>query len=277
MKKAAIPLHEGELRHVGLEFKAMKEFNHFIHIPHRDDHYMFLVQQKGNFLLAVDFNEVVLSGPSLCFITPGQVHSYINCQNCEGWFIFLGHELISNQYRELFDTYLHIKQTVAVAADDAAFKIVPIMEEMASQKSIPLQKTLINSLVDTLAGLIASRIIQSQNSDLNIGGQKYNTVVRFKQLIHAKYKALKQVHIYASLLHISPLYLNELTKEITGFPASYWINQEILLESKRLLYYTDLDVKQIAYELGFEDHAYFSRFFKKHTGMTASGFRSLKP
>lgn len=277
MKKKAIPLHEGELRHIGLEFKAMKELNHLIQIPHRDDYYMFLIQRKGNLLLELDFNEVVLSDSSLCFIAPGQVHRYINCQNCEGWFIFVGHELISSQYRELFDTYLNIKQAVAVAGDDAAFKLVPLMEEMDRQKSIPLQKTLINSLVDALSGLVASRIIQSQNSSIIIGGQKYNTVVRFKQLIHAKYKELKQVNVYASLLNITPLYLNELTKEITGFPASYWINQEILLECKRLLYYTTLDVKQIAYELGFEDHAYFSRFFKKNTGVTASGFRNLKP
>lgn len=52
MKKEAIPLHEGELKHTRLEFKTMKEFNHFIQIPHRDDHYIFLVQQKGDFLLA---------------------------------------------------------------------------------------------------------------------------------------------------------------------------------------------------------------------------------
>lgn len=79
------------------------------------------------------------------------------------------------------------------------------MEEMAGQKLIPLQKTVINSLVDTLIGLVASRIIQSQNSSIVIGWQKYNTVVRFKQLIHAKYKELKHVNIYASMLHITPL------------------------------------------------------------------------
>ncbi len=80
----------------------------------------------------------------------------------------------------------------------------------------------------------------------------------------------------AAQLHITPLYLNEIVKEITGFPASYWIHQEIMLEAKRLLYYTNLDVKQIAFDLGYEDHAYFSRFFKKNTGLTAGEFRNTK-
>lgn len=76
------------------------------------------------------------------------------------------------------------------------------------------------------------------------------------------------------MLNITPLYLNEIVKEITGFPASYWIQQETILEARRLLYYTDLDIKQIAYRLGYDDHAYFSRFFKKSTGNTASQFRN---
>ncbi|GAA5087448.1 hypothetical protein GCM10023210_10290 [Chryseobacterium ginsengisoli] len=96
-------------------------------------------------------------------------------------------------------------------------------------------------------------------------------------MIQIHYKELKQVKEYASLLNITPLYLNEIVKEITGFSASHWIHQEIILEAQRLLYYTDLDIKQIAFQLGYEDHAYFSRFFKKNTGNTASQFRERKP
>jgi AraC-like DNA-binding protein len=94
--------------------------------------------------------------------------------------------------------------------------------------------------------MVATALVQSKGSVGLIGGQKHQTVIRFKQLVQAHYKALKQVQAYASQLHITPLYLNEIVKEITGFPASHWIHQEIMLEAKRLLYYTDLDVKQIA-------------------------------
>jgi len=69
------------------------------------------------------------------------------------------------------------------------------------------------------------------------------------------------------------LYLNEVSKEITGFIASYWIQNEVLLEAQRLLFYTNMDVKEIAFSLGYEDHTYFSRFFKKNLGCTAGQFR----
>jgi AraC family transcriptional regulator, transcriptional activator of pobA len=76
--------------------------------------------------------------------------------------------------------------------------------------------------------------------------------------VQLRYKQYKQVKDYASFLNITPLYLNEIVKQITGFTVSYWIQQTIMLEAKRLLYYSKMDIKQIAFELGYEDFTYFS-------------------
>ncbi|SFO88204.1 AraC-type DNA-binding protein [Chitinophaga sp. YR627] len=273
MKKPAIIIHTEELNNKGVDISPIGELQDYAQIAHRDDHYMFILQQQGRFIWELDFSETPLKGPTLCFVTPGQVHKYISYANCKGWMVFVNAERIPNQYREIFETYVNTRQSVAVKKDDAAFRVAAILEEILAQPALPLRATLIDSVVDTLAGLIASGIVQSQQSPALVGGQKYNTVIRYKQLIIAQCRTLKQVKAYASLLNITPLYLNEVVKEITGFPASYWINQEILLEAKRLLYYTPLDVKEIAFDLGYEDHAYFSRFFRKNTGMTPTEFR----
>ncbi|MGF6848935.1 AraC family transcriptional activator of pobA [Chitinophaga sp. W3I9] len=273
MARNAILLHQEQLAPAGVEIELMKSLDQTVQIPHRDDHYMFIIQLKGRFLWELDFTEVIMKGPSISFVAPGQVHRYISYKNCEGWLVFVDNGQISTQIRGIFDTYLNARQSVAVQKEDAVFKIMPLFEDLLHQPSLPLQKNLISSLTATLAGMIASKIIQSQNTLSLVGGQKYNTVLRFKQLVNTKCKELKQVKAYASLLNITPLYLNEIVKEVTGFAASHWIHQEILLEAKRLLFYSSLDIKQVAYELGYEDHAYFSRFFKKNTGMTATGFR----
>ena len=84
---------------------------------------------------------------------------------------------------------------------------------------------------------------------------------------------MKSPGAYAAALNISTSYLNEAVKDTTGLPVSYWIQQEVVIEAKRLLYYTDKTVKEIAYELGFDDHAYFSRLFVKAEGITALTFR----
>jgi len=62
-------------------------------------------------------------------------------------------------------------------------------------------------------------------------------------------------------------------KDITGFAVSYWIRQEVIMEAKRLLYYTHFTVKEIAINLGYSDTAYFIRLFRKTTGEPPLRFR----
>lgn len=240
---------------------------------HRDDHYMFILQQKGSFVCEIDFKEIKLTKASLCFVLPGQVHRYLQQRNNTGWFMFADTALVDEQHRTIFDTYQHVHQVIAVQPDDPVFNTLPILDQLLHQEHHSLKSSLIASVTETVTGMIAAKLIQPRAAGRGIGGQKYAITTRFKQLVKQQYKELKQVMQYADQLNITPLYLNEVMKEITGFPASYWIQQEVILEAKRLLYYTTLDVKQVAYELGFEDHTYFSRFFKKNAGTTALAFR----
>ncbi|KAA6303287.1 MAG: HTH-type transcriptional activator Btr [Candidatus Ordinivivax streblomastigis] len=78
---------------------------------------------------------------------------------------------------------------------------------------------------------------------------------------------------YAFLLHISTPYLNESVKSATGFTAGYWIQYEIILEAKRLLFYTDMNIKEISFKLGYEDYSYFTRLFTKIAGASPLQFR----
>ncbi|CAM4050994.1 AraC-type DNA-binding protein [Pedobacter westerhofensis] len=275
MKSDKISLHQDELDASGVDVLPVSEAGYTGPLPHRDDHYMFLIQEGGSFTWEVDYKEMILDGPSLCYIAPGQVHRYINFEHSEGWLVFADSRLIPGQYREIFDVYLNAFQNCATIQSDPVFRIVTVLDQMLKQESLPLLKPLTETLIATLSGMIASQILQNQPNVRYSGGHKHSLVIHFKSLVREKFKELKQVKAYASLVHITPLYLNEAVKEITGFPASYWINQEILLEAKRMLYYTSRNVKQIAYDLGYEDHAYFSRFFKKHTGITAMDFRNI--
>lgn len=274
MKKQSIPIHVAELEENGIEIHPISNNIEPYQMPHRDDHYMFIIQQAGSMLMEVDFKEVSILGASLCFVAPGQVHRYLNYDDAQGWMLFADTSLLSVQSRDIFSAYFNAGQMATVEKDDAVFKLLPVLEEVVGNVLMPLRDKLISSLTDSLTALIASSILKGQHLTHVIGGQKYNTVIRFKKLVAEKYSVLKQVKDYAEILNLSPLYLNEITKEITGFPASYWISQEIILEAKRMLYHTLLDVKQIAYALGYEDHAYFSRFFKKHVGITALTFRT---
>ncbi|WP_255155471.1 AraC family transcriptional regulator [Ferruginibacter sp. HRS2-29] len=79
---------------------------------------------------------------------------------------------------------------------------------------------------------------------------------------------------FARELNITTSHLNDSVKQITGYSCTYWLQDAMITEARRLLYYTNNDVKEIAFTLGFEDPAYFSRLFKKMTGETALAFRN---
>jgi AraC-like DNA-binding protein len=84
---------------------------------------------------------------------------------------------------------------------------------------------------------------------------------------------LKRPSEYASELNLSPAYLNEAVKKMTELSVSDCIRNEIVLQAKRLLFYTHQSVKEIACSLGYDDYSYFTRLFTKSAGVSPTQFR----
>jgi AraC-like DNA-binding protein len=103
--------------------------------------------------------------------------------------------------------------------------------------------------------------------------RKHEIVQRFLETLEESYSTRRAVADYASALCLSVDYLNEVVKKILGFTTSYHIQQRVLLEAKRLALYSNITMKQVAYHLGFDDLAHFSKFFKNACGESFSDFR----
>jgi AraC family transcriptional regulator, transcriptional activator of pobA len=97
---------------------------------------------------------------------------------------------------------------------------------------------------------------------------------RLSSLIEEHYQQHKPVSFYAEALDITPKHLNSLCRQYLHTTVADMQNARLLLESKRLLYFSSLSVKEIAYQLGFEDDSYFVRFFRRMTGTTPLQFRA---
>lgn len=96
---------------------------------------------------------------------------------------------------------------------------------------------------------------------------------KYLQLISNAYLVTRTIEAYAELLHITPHYLSQSIKAVTGKNALYYINERILKEAKILIRFTPNDIAEIAYQLNFSDPANFGKFFKKHTGQTPLEYR----
>ena len=147
-----------------------------------------------------------------------------------------------------------------------------LYDQFRKDNSAPFYHQLMQSLLHSFLCLFAG-IYASSASDIKKASRPFQITREFKQLLAEKIKKEKSPSFYASQLFISEVYLNEAVKSMTGFNVTYWLMNEVMLEAKRLLIYSQANVKEIADQLGYEDHAYFSRLFKKQTSLTPSEFR----
>jgi AraC-like DNA-binding protein len=133
-------------------------------------------------------------------------------------------------------------------------------------------KNLLNAFI-----ICAGRLVNCKNDTAEPVVQmdySQNRIVRqFKSLIDENFVNSTQVMQYADMLYVTPGHLNDLIKTVTGKTAKQIIDERRILEAKRLLFWGEHSVKEIAGRLNFEDDAYFNRFFKKHTGNTPALFQ----
>ncbi|MBX2843435.1 MAG: AraC family transcriptional regulator, partial [Flammeovirgaceae bacterium] len=108
--------------------------------------------------------------------------------------------------------------------------------------------------------------------NIPIDSQQNRIVSEFKQLVERHYKQKHKVNEFAELLNITANYLNEVIKASTGYSAKEIIQNRIILEAKRFAINSDKTMKEVAYQLGFEEIPHFSKFFKNCTSKTYSAF-----
>lgn len=98
----------------------------------------------------------------------------------------------------------------------------------------------------------------------------------FRRLLVENYRTAHDIEFYADRLCISTTYLSRVVKKTTGRTVRFHIAYFLCAEAQRLLDSTDLDIKEVALMTGFSDQSVFGKFFKKHTGMTPSKFKTRK-
>ena len=97
--------------------------------------------------------------------------------------------------------------------------------------------------------------------------------MKLKKLLEQQLTKGKSPVAYASMMCISEVYLKEAVKSATGLSAGEYIRSRAMIHARRQLTYSSLSAKEIAYSLGYNDYAYFSRLFKKHVGNSPSEYR----
>lgn len=248
-----------------------------LHTPHRHTFYHLVLFTSGKGSHTIDFAEFQVQPYQVYFMVPGQVHSWHFEGRPNGYVINFSEQLLKSflldqHYLERF-TFLAGNSEDCVChlpleAQQEAIKLLEAILERIPEGGDQLKLWLIEFLllVDESCGNHTPNI-------LTVSRQKDMLFRGFRKLIEQHYKTIRLPKEYADLLYITPNHLNALCQEMSGKSAGELIRDRVILESKRLLVNADLTIAEIAYELNFQDNSYFSRFFRKQTGITPESFR----
>ena len=267
------PLAKAGIIIVNMEDREVEE--HDISKPHRDNHCQLMLALDGTFKLNIDFENVEFSQPTLLCVFPEQVHHITEVKNPKGWIISFDTALVSKEMLLLLEN--KINNPFLLQKESNLYKhliiLMDLIEKVQRENSNKYTQKSIQSLLNGLLSLIAGEIV----SNLNIDKEKENRGMIIKEtfvkLAKEHFKTWKQPGQYASALSISTAHLNDTVKSLTGSPVSVHIQQASIMEAKRLLYFTDKNVKEIAYEAGYDEPVYFGKLFKKITNLTPLEFR----
>lgn len=250
-----------------------------LYFPHKHTFYHLVLFTRGSGTHSIDFKTFDVTPGQIYFMVPGQVHSWDFEGDTDGYLVhftpsFFQSFLLKNEYLDQFPF-------LSGVVDDAVIQISPALQS----KIVNLFETLIDETdntnrmgTDMIRSLLLQIFILLSRIDNNESGKQLPTynhtlIKNFRKLIEKNFATLKLPKDYAGLLYITPNHLNAVCNDLLGISAGEVIRDRILLEAKRLLINLNLTVAEISYQLNFNDNSYFTKFFKKCTGLTPEEFR----
>jgi AraC-like DNA-binding protein/quercetin dioxygenase-like cupin family protein len=257
-------------------FEEMEELD--IEDPHKHTFYEILWIDEGLSTQVIDGQEYEIAPQTLFFISPNQLHHFVEWQPLKGGSVFFTEDffLLNNPNHERlfeltfldnfftqpflqpnFQTYQEIKNTIDL-----------LYFERKRPDFSPL-------IAQSLLQVLLAQIQRSINLNQSQGPSKRYVLLykKLKNLIDEYYKTAWGASDYATQLNITQHHLNVVAKQVTGKTTSELIRARSILEAKRLLLFTDCSVSEIATELGYFDLSYFAKVFKAETGSSPLAFK----
>ncbi|WP_208683853.1 AraC family transcriptional regulator [Flavobacterium sp. SLB02] len=261
-----------------LEIEDMMQMQYPVPPSKHSCHTLIFIS-SGQHVMKLGYQEFTTTDNEIIVIPAGQIFSLENVNNIHKGYICQFHpDILIGKYgsREMINEFDFMKISgnpkITLDVNDVT-DITAILKRLQKEYSETSSANL-NIVQSYLITLFYEMNKNSVKSAKSISAAEV-IANKFKELIHQNIKTHHLVHYYASLLNVTPNHLNKSVRTVTGKSAAKWIDETILLETKYLLYQTTLSVSEIAMKVGHEDQSYFSRFFKKHEGITPVQYRKL--
>jgi len=260
-------------------FDAKRHFS--VKYPHRHDFFEVLYLMKGSGYHVIDGNKYEIKPPCVFFMSPGQAHKLELSQDIEGYiFIFTADFYLLNRINQ--DSLIEFPFFYTIHQDNPPLLLdnesdIRFLETLFMQGIAEIDHyaghilPMLRSILDLILTTCAARYPVNEN--LLNKGKGQILVKKFFHLIEENKQKNLSLSEYAGIIGVTANHLTQTVKVLTGKTSLQIIKAKQLLEIKRLLVHTNLNVSEIANQLNFEDQSYFSKFFKRETGLTPLQYR----
>lgn len=226
--------------------------------------------------LTLDGRRSAVTAPLAAAIPPGVVHAFRFTPGTHGYVLTLTAAMLSGEAGNagrMFEDVL-FRQPQVIPLESAA-PMAALLEQLQAEfhEDAAGRAKMVEWLVCALLMLLARSRPQAADAATPADRARHELFARFRALVEAHYAEHWLVPRYAEALHTTESTLNRLCQAVAGRSAFELTQDRLLLEARRKLIYIAAPVSRIAYELGFQDPAYFCRFFRRRTGLTPSAFR----
>lgn len=260
--------------------KVFNEKKNMMTVPHRAQFYHILWIEKGKGIHYVDFHPINIKDNTILFMPQNCVNMFDKNGSYKGKAIIFTDSFFCKNYHDI--QFLRSSMLFSDLYDIALLKanckgselnfIFNLMETEYLKEPDSVQYNILHNLLHIFL-LQSERALKKQGFEELKPSANLDYLILFKDLLEQNFKNEKSVNKYASEVNISEKQLHKATTLLLSKTPKQIIDERILLEAKRLLIHSNQSIKEIAYELGYDEPTNFIKYFRKHTESTPSEFR----
>ncbi|MCB0539898.1 MAG: helix-turn-helix transcriptional regulator [Bacteroidetes bacterium] len=243
--------------------------------PKRVKKYLFIWCNEGNISIEVDNKFLTLSKNQVLTVTSGQYHCFKNTNSGNGYLLDFTLDYICKTEKDIelifqnsLFCHFDYNEIITINNSNEVEQLLQKIEEELNLK--PFQ------YLESVHSRIELLLFETNRSKIANGGEVWKPdalFLQFLEFVRNNFEHNYPLKEIALRLHTTELKLNEQSKQHTGKTAQNVIFGLVVSEAKRKLQYEEKSIKELAFELGFKDQYYFSKFFKNHTDMSPSEFQ----
>jgi len=268
--------------HLAFKLLPFEDNSHF-DFTQRNNYYSLIWLQEGNATLTADFSEHTVEAGHLLAFSPYQPFMLQTKSSLKGVAICFHPDFfcIHKHHQEVACNgvlFNNIYQPPFVSVDQQTsalfLSLISQMKDEVLKPELAQYELLIAYLKIILINASRLKTQQQEEAQSSLTHKKEPFILQsLKDSIEENFKTKHSASEYAELLNISPKALAKITKAHLNKTLTSLISERIIIEAKRELYLSDKPVKQIAFELGYGDEYYFSRFFKTNAEVSPQIYR----